>query len=275
MPACPPGASRSITIVRRRSEALCTAAASPAGPAPTITVSYSAASGSVSSSSSSATRRSCGRTTVLPPTTRIAGRSSSGGSGAAPLLDRVVRVGLEPGEGDLVAVEEAPQVGARSVPAIADDDRPRRRWLRSDARQPARAAHPIARERPDGLDEPRLLGGDRVVVVRLDAHHPRLLRRTESDREHGAERDRHLAEEVAGVALADDARDAVDELDRLDAAFEQGEERTAVALVRRVLARSEADVRGRAREPLPALGAQGGEVRDPLNSSGVTIATRR
>ena len=105
------------------------------------------------------------------------------GQRTAPLLCRIVRIGLEPGEGDLVPIEEAPQVGARGVPAIADDDRPRRRWLCGDARQPARAAHPVARERSDGLDQRRLLGGDRVVVVRLDPHHPGLLRRTESDRE--------------------------------------------------------------------------------------------
>ena len=76
-----PGASRSTTIVRRPSDAPYTAAARPAGPAPTITVSYSAAAGSVPRPSSSATRRSCGRTTVLPSTTRIAGRSPSAGSG--------------------------------------------------------------------------------------------------------------------------------------------------------------------------------------------------
>jgi hypothetical protein len=62
-----------ITIVPRPSDAPYTAAANPAGPAPTMTVSYSAASGSVWTSSSSATRRSCGRTTVLPLTIRRAG----------------------------------------------------------------------------------------------------------------------------------------------------------------------------------------------------------
>jgi hypothetical protein len=49
------------------------AAARPAGPPPTITVSYSAAAGSVAMSSNSATRRSCGRTMVSPSTTRTAG----------------------------------------------------------------------------------------------------------------------------------------------------------------------------------------------------------
>src|SRR5437764_418049 len=78
-------------MVRRPSEAPYTAAAKPAGPAPTTTVSYSARSGSVPRLSSSATRRSCGLTTVLPPITWIAGQSSAPGS--APThhaLDAVV-----------------------------------------------------------------------------------------------------------------------------------------------------------------------------------------
>ena len=54
------GASRSTAIVRSPSDAPYTAAARPAGPAPMITVSYSAAVGSVGMSRSSATRRSCG-----------------------------------------------------------------------------------------------------------------------------------------------------------------------------------------------------------------------
>ena len=64
-----------------------------------------------------------------------------------------------------------------------------------------------------------------MVVVRLDPEHARRLgARTEADGEDRPERDRHLAEEVADVALADDARDPVDELDRLDRAVEDGEE---------------------------------------------------
>src|SRR5262249_16865476 len=69
-------------------------------------------------------------------------------------------------------------------------------------------------------------------------------------------------------ALADDARDAVDELHDLDVPFEQGEERLTVALVRRVLARGEGDVPSGAGEPLPALGAESGEVGDPLDLFG-------
>jgi hypothetical protein len=44
LPACPPGAVRSRTMVRSPSDAPYTAAASPAGPAPTTTRSYTAAS---------------------------------------------------------------------------------------------------------------------------------------------------------------------------------------------------------------------------------------
>ena len=53
-----------------------------------------------------------------------------------------------------------------------------------------------------------------------------------------------------GLPLADDALDPVDELDRLDPALEHGEQRALAALVRRVLARDEADVR---RQPAKLL----------------------
>ncbi len=39
VPACPPGASRSMSTVHRPSDAPYTAAASPAGPAPTMATS--------------------------------------------------------------------------------------------------------------------------------------------------------------------------------------------------------------------------------------------
>ena len=89
--------------------------------------------------------------------------------------------------------------------------------------------------------------------MRLDPHDAGGLRRAEPHGEDRAEHDRHLAEDVPGETLADHARDPVDLLDRLDTALEQGEERALVALVRRVLARHEADVR---RQPgkLLALG---------------------
>src|SRR5262245_22521677 len=67
------------------------------------------------------------------------------------------------------------------------------------------------------------------------------------------------------MALADHARDAVDELDRLDPALEQAEERLAVALVRRIFARGEADVPGRPGETLAAFDAESGEVGNALD----------
>ena len=83
-----------------------------------------------------------------------------------------------------------------------------------------------------------------MVVVRLYPQDARALSRAEADREYRAERDRHLAEQVAGLPLPDHARDPVDELDRLDPAVKHGEERTFVALGRRELARRQRDVRG-------------------------------
>ena len=57
----------------------------------------------------------------------------------------------EPPERDLVAVEEAPQLGAGRVPAMPDHDRPRRRRLGGDALKPAGSADPVAREPADLL----------------------------------------------------------------------------------------------------------------------------
>ena len=66
-----------------------------------------------------------------------------------------------------------------------------------------------------------------------------------------------------GLALADGALDAVDELDDLDATLEQAEERALVALVRGVLARREADVGCGAGEPLALRRVEPREDRDP------------
>ena len=101
-----------------------------------------------------------------------------------------------------------------------------------------------------------------MVVARLEAHDARGLRGAEPDGEDRAERDRHLAEGVARLPLADDALDPVDELDRLDPALQHGEQRALGALVRRVLARHEGDVRGQPRELLDLRGRKPGEERD-------------
>jgi len=101
-----------------------------------------------------------------------------------------------------------------------------------------------------------------VIVVRFDAHDARRLRSAEPDREHRPEHHRHLPEDVAGNARADDALDAVDELDRLDAAFEHGKQRALATFVRGVLPRHEADVRGPVRQQLALVGAEAGEHLD-------------
>ena len=99
----------------------------------------------------------------------------------------------------------------------------------------------------------------------------RCLGGAKSDREDRPERDRHLAEDIAGTPLADDALDALVAPDRLDTAFEHGEQRTLAALVRCVLARRECDVGRRPREPL-ALGLpSSAKIGMPAISSAVTM----
>ena len=94
---------------------------------------------------------------------------------------------------------------------MPDHDRARRRRRGREARRPAASADAVGREPADLLADVRRRGGDGVVVVRLDPHHARGLRCAEPDREDRAERDRHLAEDVARLALADDALDPVDD----------------------------------------------------------------
>ena len=169
VPAWPPGASRSMTIVRRPSEAPYTAAARPDGPAPTTTVSYSAAAASVPSPRSSATRRSWGLTTVLPPTKRMIGQSPSSGSGpphcsAASgasgvtqryeiwLRSRKWRSAAHSASARLPNTTARGGCGSAAMPC-----RPRGPPMRSAASRPTSAAD-VRRRRGDG-----------VVVARLDA----------------------------------------------------------------------------------------------------------
>ena len=101
--------------------------------------------------SSSATRRSCGRTTVLPLTTPNRRPILLGRQRTAPLLGRIGRVGRHPLERDLVAVEEAAQLRAGGIPAMPDDDRSRRRRLGRDALQPAGPLIRLAASLPTSL----------------------------------------------------------------------------------------------------------------------------
>ena len=198
MPAWPPGASRSITIVRSPSDAPYTAAARPAGPAPTITVSYSAAAACVASPSSSATRRSSGRVTVLPSTTRSTGSSSSAGSGPPHCSAASGASGVIHAERDLVAVEEPAQLArTRASQRCPTHDRPRRRRVGRDALQ---AADPLARERAELDADLGRLGarsrGSRCASSRMSRAGSAA---RNAERERRPERDRHLAEEVAGA----------------------------------------------------------------------------
>ena len=122
-----------------------------------------------------------------------------GGQRPAPALLGVRRVGRDPLERDLVAVEEAAQVGGVAVPAVTDDDRPWRARLGREALQPPRAAHPVRGEIADGRCDLGRDGGDLVVVARLQPHDARALRGAEADREHRAEHDRDLAEDLPGL----------------------------------------------------------------------------
>ena len=105
------------------------------------------------------------------------------------------------------------------------------------------AADPAARSLAHLQRDLRLPGRDRVVVLGLEPQDPRTLDRAVTRRERRAERDRHLAEDVAGMAVAEDALDAVEELDDLEVPVEHGEERPLVALGDCVLARLDMDVR--------------------------------
>jgi hypothetical protein len=95
-----------------------------------------------------------------------------------------------------------------------------------------------------------------MVVLRLDSHHARPLGRPKAGGEGRAERDRHLAEDVAREALAHDSLDPVDDLHGLDPTFQHREQRPLGALVGRVLARQEADVGRRPGQPLAIRQAQ-------------------
>ena len=119
-----------------------------------------------------------------------------------------------------------------------------------------------AARRPDLVRDVGRRRGDGVEVARLDAHHARRLGGPEPDREDRAECDRHLAEDVAGLALADDSLDAVDDLDDLDAPVDQAEQRPLGALLRRVFARGQRDVGRRACELGAVVLAELGEDGD-------------
>ena len=168
VPAWPPGASRSTTMVRRPSEAPSPAAARPDGPAPTTTLSYSAAPASFQPRSS-ATRRSWGLITVLPFSKRMMGQSPSSGNGPAPHCSAASgasgathrsRPGCAPGSGGADALGVRP---------LAEHDRARRTVLGREALQAVRPGHAVRGQLAHLCGHLGCRGGDLVVVARLEA----------------------------------------------------------------------------------------------------------
>ena len=83
------------------------------------------------------------------------GEVALGRQRARPLLRVGGHVRLEPSEPDLVAVEEAPQLRARGVPAMAEDDRPERGRCGRAGLQAFGPAEPVVREEAHPLRRPR------------------------------------------------------------------------------------------------------------------------
>ncbi len=185
-----------------------------------------------------------------------------GGERAPPLLGLGRHVRLEPPESDLVAIEEPSELGAGRVPPVPEDDRPVRRRLRRERLEASWPADPLARQTADVRRDLGGVGSEGVVVVRLDPDHPRGLRRPEPRGMGCAERDRDLAEEVAGPSLPDHAPDAVRHPDGLDPPLEKDEQGRQIALVHRVLAGVEREVGCDTAEPLEVFPLEGGEGRD-------------
>ena len=131
-----------------------------------------------------------------------------------------------------------------------------------------------AASRPISFATSGATAGERVVVVRLDPHDARVGSAARKPTGNTVPSDdRHLAEDVARVALADDPLDPVDDLDRLDAPLEHGEQRALVALVRGVLARGRALMSAAARESCSrSAGPSDPNTATAAISSAVTMA---
>ena len=265
MPAWPPGASRSITIVRSPSDAPYTAAARPGGPR-------------TDDHRVVLRGRRLGRDVEQlrhPPQLRphggLAVHDANGGEvalgrqRARPLLRIGGHVRLEPSEPDLVAVEEPSQLRARSVAAMAEDDRPERGRCGRAGLEASGPHQPVVREETYALRNLGRGGCELLVVVQVDPEHTRRLRCAEAAGVEHPERDRHLAEDVTRLPLADDALHSVDAPDHLDPTFEEAEERPLVTLVHGGLARRERDIRHHPGKPVAFGRLEVGEHRDPTD----------
>ena len=190
------------------------------------------------------------------------------GKWAVPVGDELGLVGRDPLERDLVAIEEVPELGARRIPALPDHHRARRRRCGGEPGQASWPPDPVPGKLADLDRHARSGGSDGVVVVGREPHHARRLGSAKPDGKHGSERDRHLAEHIARLPYADHGLDPVRGLDGLDSPFEQPEQGALAALVRRVLARNQADVGNGARKPLALRFTELREDRDPSDLFG-------
>jgi hypothetical protein len=142
---------------------------------------------------------------------------------------------------------------------MAEDDRPRLRHLGG---QVLEAADALARQLADPASHVRPRRGQGVVLRGGHAHHARRLRGAVVAHERSPQRQRDLAEDLAGRAPADRLLDAVELLRHLDLAGDDGEQRALLALVDHVLAGGEVDVGRPLRQLIQLGGGQGREDRD-------------
>ena len=155
-----------------------------------------------------------GAAAAAPPSCRrrrgSRGQSSSAGSGPPHCSAASGVSGVDPPEGDLVAVEEVAQLRAGGVPAV--------RRPRSRAAAAGRPRCPAGRRCRSRASSPSLTPRRRASRPRPRGSPAASMRRTRDGSAARnptgntvAERDRHLAEDVARRRSADDALDAVDE----------------------------------------------------------------
>ena len=142
---------------------------------------------------------------------------------------------------------------------MTEHDCPRRRGFGDDALQPA---DPVARQRTELDPDLGRRGGDRVVVLGAEAHHACRLGGAKAERKRCPECDRHLAEELALGAAADDTLHPVDERDGLQTPLEHGEQRALVALMDGEFPWQQPDVGRDPGEPLALDQAELREDRD-------------
>ena len=162
-----------------------------------------------------------------------------------PVIGQIWIVDRQPAEGNLVALEKTAQVEAGGAPTRSQKGdmsgvRLRRELLQTPDALAGQFVHP-----PHKL---RRRGGDVVIEPGVDLHDPRRLAGPESGLKLRAIDKRNFAEEIVPQAHSELALDAVDELDDFDRALEHDKQSRRFALIDRVFAGAEIDVRSRPRD---------------------------